>query len=147
MDAKNDISLTLEERGKNYGLFQIQATTSQCIKNAMRQGNWEKLDDDQRECLQMIAVKISRILNGNPNHHDSWHDIAGYAKLVADRLASKVEVCPNFPVVTEVIQPATLDLSSLRSGITGLMGPAEAPLGLSTPLDDYAGSMLSSPRL
>lgn len=34
----------------------------------------------------MIAHKIGRILNGDPNYADSWIDIAGYAKLVADRL-------------------------------------------------------------
>ena len=30
--------------------------------------------------------KIARILNGDSNYHDSWHDIIGYAKLVADQL-------------------------------------------------------------
>jgi len=34
----------------------------------------------------MIANKLGRILNGDPNYADSWMDIAGYAKLVADRL-------------------------------------------------------------
>lgn len=34
----------------------------------------------------MIAHKLGRIINGDPNYSDSWHDIAGYAKLVADRL-------------------------------------------------------------
>lgn len=33
----------------------------------------------------MIAHKIGRILNGDPNYRDSWDDIAGYAKLAADR--------------------------------------------------------------
>ena len=36
----------------------------------------------QRESLDMIVHKIARILNGDPNHVDSWHDIAGYATLV-----------------------------------------------------------------
>lgn len=44
------------------------------------------LDPDQREALEMIAHKIARILNGDPNYADSWHDVAGYATLVADRL-------------------------------------------------------------
>lgn len=35
----------------------------------------------------MVAHKIGRILNGDPNYHDSWHDIIGYTKLVADELA------------------------------------------------------------
>lgn len=45
------------------------------------------LKPDQRECLEMIAHKIGRILNGDPHYEDSWRDIAGYATLVADRLA------------------------------------------------------------
>ena len=44
------------------------------------------LSPDQREALEMIAHKIARILNGDPDYADSWHDIAGYAQLVADRL-------------------------------------------------------------
>lgn len=44
------------------------------------------MDPDQIECLEMIAHKIGRILNGDPNYGDSWRDISGYATLVADRL-------------------------------------------------------------
>ena len=47
---------------------------------------WLNLADDQREALEMIAHKIGRILNGDPDYDDSWVDIAGYAQLVADRL-------------------------------------------------------------
>jgi hypothetical protein len=42
--------------------------------------------DDQWEALEMIVHKIGRIVNGNPDKIDHWVDIAGYAKLVADRL-------------------------------------------------------------
>jgi hypothetical protein len=45
-----------------------------------------ELMPDQREALEMIAHKIARIVNGDPNYADSWLDIAGYAQLVADRL-------------------------------------------------------------
>ena len=37
----------------------------------------------------MIIAKLSRIIYGNPNHADHWIDIAGYAKLVSDRLENK----------------------------------------------------------
>lgn len=30
--------------------------------------------------------KVGRILNGNPDLEDSWADIAGYARLAADRV-------------------------------------------------------------
>ena len=37
----------------------------------------------------MIVHKIGRILAGNPNHSDHWHDIAGYATLVDAQLCAK----------------------------------------------------------
>lgn len=42
-----------------------------------------------REALDMIAHKIGRILNGDHDYADSWDDIAGYARLVADRVRNK----------------------------------------------------------
>lgn len=49
--------------------------------------NWAALPPDMKEALEMVAHKAGRILNGDPDYHDSWHDIIGYTKLVADRLA------------------------------------------------------------
>lgn len=84
------IDATLAERGKRYGDFPGHARITQDIKRAMiGSGRWHLLNDSQRESLEMIAHKIGRILNGDPNYHDSWHDIVGYAKLVADKLAPR----------------------------------------------------------
>lgn len=81
------IDATLAERGNRYGEFPGHARITQDIKRAMiGSGRWHLLNDSQREALEMIAHKIGRILNGDPNYHDSWHDIVGYAKLVADEL-------------------------------------------------------------
>ena len=82
------IDKTLDERGQRYGAFTGHAHVTQLLKRAMgRHPGWRKLADDQREALEMTAHKIGRILNGDPDYHDSWHDIVGYAKLPADRLA------------------------------------------------------------
>lgn len=82
-----DINATLEERGQRYGKFKDHAYISQSLKRVMKdQESWIRLDADQQEALEMIAHKIARILNGDPNYDDSWHDIAGYATLVAERL-------------------------------------------------------------
>lgn len=82
---------TLIERGNRYGAFSGHALITQGIKDAMRDGpRWEELDPDMIEALEMIAHKIGRILNGDPNYADSWHDIAGYAQLVEQRLEGKV---------------------------------------------------------
>jgi len=82
------IDETLAERGSRYGEFTDHAAVTQAIKLAMASGNnWEfNLDDDQRECLEMIAHKVGRILNGDPDYIDSWTDIIGYTRLVEKRL-------------------------------------------------------------
>lgn len=82
-----DIDQILEERGKRYGDFARHAEITQRLKRLMFSiKDRAQLDDDQVEALEMIAHKIGRILNGDPDYADSWDDIAGYAKLVADRL-------------------------------------------------------------
>lgn len=84
-----NIEQTLAERGSRYGVFMGHAHVTQDIKTTIRLhlvARGKKLSDDQQEALDMIAHKIGRIVNGDPNYADSWHDIAGYAQLVADRL-------------------------------------------------------------
>ncbi len=82
-----EIDTTLAERGARYGDFGEHARITQNVKRAMVDSpNWEALSDDKKEALEMVAHKIGRILNGDPDYHDSWHDIIGYTKLVADRL-------------------------------------------------------------
>ena len=81
------IDNTLNERGTRYGAFTGHAQVTQLLKRAMGQHpGWRKLQDDQREALEMTAHKIGRILNGDPNYLDSWHDIIGYVRLVEQRL-------------------------------------------------------------
>jgi hypothetical protein len=79
----------LTERGARYGKFAGHAEIAQHLKHTIldyAQDRGCRLAADQREALEMIAHKIARIINGDPNYSDSWVDIAGYAKLVADRL-------------------------------------------------------------
>jgi len=85
-----NITDTLKERGNRYGEFQEHARVTQNIKIAMDDSpNWDDLSPDKKEALEMIAHKIGRILNGDPEYHDSWHDIEGYARLVSDSLVKK----------------------------------------------------------
>ena len=87
MDTKE----LLIERGKTHGPYHIHASITQQLKNVMQlqcKGGvpcWQNLDEAQRESLDMIAHKIGRILAGDPDFRDHWDDIAGYAKLVAER--------------------------------------------------------------
>ena len=54
-----------------------------------RQSGWGRLNTAQEEALEMIAHKIARIINGDPDYKDNWHDIAGYATLVERSLKNE----------------------------------------------------------
>ena len=56
------------------------------LKSAARAepSNWKKMPPSHQEAMDMILHKMARLLNGNPDHLDSWVDIQGYSKLVED---------------------------------------------------------------
>jgi hypothetical protein len=86
------VQSTLEQRGSRYGDFTDNAMISQQLKQLimcesdgkLREG-YRRCNFVQREALEMIAQKIARILNGDPNYRDNWHDIQGYARLAEER--------------------------------------------------------------
>lgn len=81
------LQATLDARGNRYGEFADNALIAQRLKEIMREGiRWEAMPAFQREALDIIASKISRMLSGDPNYADNWHDIQGFAKLVEERL-------------------------------------------------------------
>lgn len=89
---KPEVDSILDARETQYGSFMQSANIAVRLKGIMHNAIAQQdlhLMPDQLLALDMIAVKISRILSGNPSHRDSWIDIAGYAQLVADRLGGK----------------------------------------------------------
>ncbi len=85
-----NIENTLAERSKTHGKFENHAIISQALKDVIHlTDGFTSLTPSQAESLEMIMHKVARILNGNPNTHDHWHDIAGYATLVANELCDK----------------------------------------------------------
>lgn len=80
------IDKTLAKRGRQYGNYGHMAEIAQNLKEVMSQGlSYKNMDPAKKESLDMIATKIARIVCGNPDNPDSWHDIGGYAKLAEDR--------------------------------------------------------------
>ena len=53
-----------------------------CVKKC----NYDEMPHTHRMAMYMIASKMARIVNGDPNYIDNWHDIAGYATLVEQEL-------------------------------------------------------------
>lgn len=77
---KDDIEQTLAERGKTHGDFSEQAILLQDMKQLCAK-QLKKLSPEQRTAMELIMLKEVRILTGGSQCRDSWHDIAGYAKL------------------------------------------------------------------
>jgi hypothetical protein len=82
----NTTEALLTERGETHGTFADNAFYSQRLRELFRsdEDNWNSIPDRQREALEMIAGKISRILSGAADFPDHWEDIAGYATLAVE---------------------------------------------------------------
>lgn len=104
--SAGSVEATLAERGNRYGDFTDHAKIAQDLQDVMRRAvehidagvigvnpvpAWNKLSPVQKQALTVIADKIARILSGDPDYADNWHDIQGYAKLVEDRLPKETK--------------------------------------------------------
>lgn len=78
---------TLAQRGKTHGDYHEQAEFAGALRELFATaGKWRLLTRVEKDAALMIAVKLSRILTGNPHYADSWVDVAGYATLVVKDL-------------------------------------------------------------
>jgi hypothetical protein len=85
----SDIQNLLHARSATHGNFGNVANTAQRIKRVLHDTDgWPFLSDEQAESLDMIAMKIARVLSGDPSHSDHWEDIEGYARLISNKIAS-----------------------------------------------------------
>lgn len=72
----------LQARGQTHGKFEMNAYYSQVIKGIVHAAEpWAGMPAAQKEAMEMIILKMSRILSGQTKYKDHWDDIAGYAKL------------------------------------------------------------------
>src|SRR5438874_171034 len=78
---------TLKDRQERYGEFIDNAEIAQNLKEELHHTKgWRELSADKCEALDMIMSKIARILTGNPEYPDNWHDIQGFAKLIENKI-------------------------------------------------------------
>ena len=83
----------LAEREKTHGNYDLSANVSQMLKEILRvQPNWEKLTDRQRESLEMICLKLSRIVSGSASFRDHWDDVEGYARLGGESVTDNDQI-------------------------------------------------------
>jgi len=85
----SDVRKILSDRESVYGSYdeftQI-LTELKYVQIQRKKNDWTYY---QSEAMNMILLKIARLINGDPNHVDTWQDIAGYAQLVVDILEEK----------------------------------------------------------
>jgi hypothetical protein len=82
-----DVQGTIAIREQSHGDFEVNTALMQQLKLQCRATySWSQLPPYQREAIEMICHKLGRILCGNSNFTDHWHDIAGYATLVENIL-------------------------------------------------------------
>lgn len=100
-----DITQTLAERGARYGDFTDHARVSTALRTQVfaewrrrKLDGTEAIPDVVIEATSMICHKLARIATGDPLYADSWHDIAGYATLVEQRLQPHAEPKPAPPM-------------------------------------------------
>jgi len=85
-----EVRSLLEARKETHGSFTENAHISQGLQEVVAMGTkWPNMTPVQKEATRVICAKIARICTGDPNHKDSWDDIAGYAILAADRIEEK----------------------------------------------------------
>lgn len=79
----------IQQRERTHGFFDAVATVSQALKDAMKLGPYDELPDVHREALEMICVKMARVVCGDHNEPDHVRDIMGYAELVLTDIQNK----------------------------------------------------------
>ena len=95
------INKTLEQRGERYGKFNdVAGTTQQPMAIVECGASYEHLNAEQKTSLFMICNKMARIVNGDPNYIENWHDIAGYSTLIENSLMT-TEGATNAKIVAQ----------------------------------------------
>jgi hypothetical protein len=72
-----------------HGDFVDTAAIAQSLKAVFAAAGAARFGPAQREVLDQIAVKLARILCGDPSYADHWLDLAGYARLAGRLLAGR----------------------------------------------------------
>jgi hypothetical protein len=85
--VESNVEQTLIDRESTYGSFRdVADTTSKLMGVLLNSKNGQILPCAHQEALHMICLKMARIVNGDHNFIESWHDISGYAILIENEL-------------------------------------------------------------
>ena len=118
----SDLNKTLADRQKTHGDFQQVAKVAESLMCSIE---FQRLSASQSFAVRMIVGKLARIVCGNPNEPDHWHDIAGYAALVENELLGKsnnntenttIDMGEKLAILAEFVSKNNRDCSYQISG-------------------------------
>lgn len=85
-DTNDNTKNIVTNRGATYGDFADMSVITQAIEDVLRSHpNYKGLAAWQKEAMHMMAHKMARVVNGDPDFDDSWADISGYAEITRIR--------------------------------------------------------------
>lgn len=77
------IETILAERGATYGCYKEGAKIAMDLFAIMQAApSYPAMSSGQKYAMFMLCAKSARLLNGKPDHVDSWTDMAAYCTLV-----------------------------------------------------------------
>lgn len=79
----------MPNRTKTHGPFEKQGDRADKIREAMELHLCKHLRGHRRTAMNMIAEKLSRIIEGDGQFKDHWLDIAGYCECVLKEIRGK----------------------------------------------------------
>lgn len=84
---ENEVQLVVSARDSSYGGFSGISKTCQSFKDLARNcPSWSSLAPCEKEGIDMIFHKITRILYAPNKIRDSWVDIGGYVRATLQAL-------------------------------------------------------------
>ena len=72
----NDV---LDEREETHGDFRDVSDVYYALQNALYQNGFDKRE--YIAVLDMLCMKMARIVSGDPTHEDHWIDLGGYSEI------------------------------------------------------------------
>ena len=87
-----NVRTVLNERELTHGNFKECSEIIIQLKDTLKCAkNYPLLDSPLAEALDMMCVKIGRIITGDPFFKDHWHDIIGYGTLALESIVGTQE--------------------------------------------------------
>ena len=85
----------VSDRGKSHGDYKLMSELAQILKETIR--SWKKgsginISPYAQESVEMIMLKVARIITGDETFRDHWLDIQGYAKKAEELCCEPEEI-------------------------------------------------------